>query len=445
MKPSLGRWSLRVRLTAAATFVIVVLLSVAAMILVWRVDNALRTSTDVAVRLEASNVAAATRGSSNPRLPPSARTALVQLTDSSGTVLASTPSIDGEPLVFRVPAPAPGQAGVPRTVEVRALDDARYRVATTTTRGLPSYRVYVGLPLAEVEQSVAELTASLAVGVPLLAAAFAGLTWVLAGRALRPVENLRRQAAQISLTDLHRRLEVPKTGDELQRLGTTLNTLIERLDRSLNRQRQFVADAAHELRSPIAAIRAQAEVADHVKGLTDPSALALESARLTHLVDDLLSLARMDAEPSRRRARIDLDDVVLGEVSLLRQSAGVVIDASGVSAVQVEGDVDQLARAVRNLLENAARYASSQIVVTLRAERDTAVLVISDDGPGIPAEDRKRVLERFTRLDETRTRSTGGVGLGLAIVDEVVAAHGGALSIEDAAPGARLVVRLPRA
>jgi signal transduction histidine kinase len=282
------------------------------------------------------------------------------------------------------------------------------------------------------------------VGAPLLAVAFAVLIWVMAGRALRPVETLRRQAADIPLTDLHRRLTVPETGDELERLGATLNNLLDRLDRSLSRQRQFVADAAHELRSPVAAIRSQAEVDDHVNGLSSPSAVAVESARLTHLVDELLALARLDAEPQRRREVLDLDDVVLTEVSLMGRPDGPVIVSSGVTAVQISGDTGQLSRAVRNLLENAVRYARSRVVVTLEAQGGDAVLVVSDDGPGIPESDRSRVLERFTRLEEARTRTTGGVGLGLAIVDEVVAAHGGVLAVEDAAPGARMVVRLPR-
>jgi signal transduction histidine kinase len=314
-----------------------------------------------------------------------------------------------------------------------------------TSPGSPAYHVYVGLPLSEVDQSTAELATSLAAGVPLLVVFFAGLTWVFAGRALKPVENLRRQAADISVSDLHRRLDVPGTGDELQRLGVTLNDLLGRLDRSLDRQRQFVADAAHELRSPVAAIQAQAEVADHVAGLASPSPMAVESARLAHLVDDLLALARLDAQPHHRQELLDLDEVVLGEAALVGQVAGPKIDTSGVSPAQVRGDHGQLARAVRNLMENAARYAASRIVVTLRAQEDEAVLVVCDDGPGIPEADRDRILERFTRLDDTRTRSTGGVGLGLAIVNEVVAAHGGQLAIEDGAPGARIVLRLPRA
>lgn len=437
------RWSLRARLTAAATLVIVILVALAAVVLVWRVDTALRASTDAIVRRQAADIAATSATGRSPQVPTTAGAALVQITDTSGTVIDSSVSIEGEPLAFPITPSLPGQPLKTRTVEVSALDQTPYLVTAVTTEGTPAYDIYVGLPLTEVNRSTAELATTLAAGAPVLTLAFAVLTWVMAGHALRPVETLRRQAADITATDLHRRLAVPSTGDELERLGSTLNNLLDRLDRSLSRQRQFVADAAHELRSPIAAIRSQAEVDDHVNGLPSPSAIAIESARLTHLVDDLLLLARLDAEPLRRPELLDLDDVVLTEVSLMSRLDGPVILSSGVTAVQITGDPRQLSRAVRNLLDNATRYALSAVVVTLHELGGEAVLVVADDGPGIPEEDRTRALERFTRLEEARARSTGGAGLGLAIVSEVVSAHHGSLVIEDAAPGARIVIRLP--
>lgn len=444
MRISPGRWSLRARLTAAATLVILMMLGAAAAVLVWRVDTALRVSTDTSVRREAADLASTSSDGSPPRIPRSAGGSLVQVTDRSRIVVASSPAIDGEPLAFTVPVTPPGGTPEASTVAVRALDGATYRVAAVSTsdRG---HVVYVALPLAEVDQSTAELTGTLALGVPLLTLMFAGLMWVFAGRALKPVETLRLQADDISLTDLHRRLEVPGTGDELQALGTTLNCLLQRLDEALTRQRQFVADAAHELRSPVTAIRSMTEVADHVSGASTASTLSVESVRLTRLVDDLLALARIDAEPRHRRERLDLDDIVLEEITLVRHHAAVGLDTSAVSAGQVRGDRGQLARAVRNVLDNAARYAATGITISLRTSGSLVVLVVEDDGPGIPEADRHRVRERFTRLDDARTRATGGVGLGLAIVDEVVRLHDGSLSIEDARPGARMVITLPLA
>ncbi len=444
MRTTHGSLSLRTRLTAAAALVILMMLAAAAAVLVWRVDTALRTSTDTAVRREAADLASTSSQGRPPRIPTSAGVSVVQITDGSKHVIASSSAIDGEPLAFRVPVTPPGEPPVASTVAVAALDGASYRVAAVSTadRG---HVVYVALPLAEVDQSTAELAGTLALGVPVLALVFAGLTWIFAGRALKPVETLRLQAEDISLTDLHRRLEVPGTGDELQALGTTLNDLLERRDQALTRQRQFVADAAHELRSPVAAIRSMSEVADHVSGAGTATTLSMESVRLTQLVDDLLALARIDAEPRHFREQLDLDDIVLDEIALVKQHAVVTLDASAVSAGQVSGDRGQLARAVRNVLDNAARYATTGITIRLRTSDSHVVLVVEDDGPGIPEADRDRVRERFTRLDDTRTRATGGVGLGLAIVDEVVRLHDGSLSIEDARPGARIVITLPLA
>ena len=444
MRTSPGRWSLRSRLTAAASVVILLMLAAAAAVLVWRVDSALRTSTDSALRREATDLASTSLQGRPPRIPTSAGVSLVQITDRSNRVVDSSPAIDGEPLAFRVAVTPAGGHPEATTVAVSALDGASYRVAAVSTAD-QGHVVYVALPLAEVEQSTAELAGTLALGVPLLTLLFAGLTWIFAGRALKPVEILRLQADDISLTDLHRRLEVPGTGDELQALGTTLNDLLERLDQALTRQRQFVADAAHELRSPVTAIRSMTEVADHMSGKGTASTLSVESVRLTRLVDDLLALARIDAEPRHRRERLDLDEIVLHEITLVRQNAVVTLDPSAVSAGQVRGDSGQLARAVRNVLDNAARYAATGITVSLRTSDSDAVLVVEDDGPGIPEADRHRVRERFTRLDDARARATGGVGLGLAIVDEVVRLHDGSLSIEDARPGVRIVITIPLA
>jgi signal transduction histidine kinase len=326
-------------------------------------------------------------------------------------------------------------------------DGSDYRVAAVAGRRAGTgYTVYVGLPLAPVRQTVTALTASLVVGVPLLATLLGVLTWLLVGRALRPVENLRLQAAGISAADFGRRLEVPPTGDELSRLAVTINDMLARLDASVSRQRRFVADAAHELRSPVASIRAQLEVAEAQvppDGRTAEHALAEDARRLSALVDDLLALASLDAHPIPRSDPVDLDDVVLDEVLSVRLRSSGVVDISRLSGARVLGDRAMLARAVRNVLDNAARYASSAVRVQLTASADTVTLVVADDGLGIPPDDRQRVFERFTRLDGARGRDAGGVGLGLAIVHDVVTAHGGRVTIGDNHPGTELMIVLP--
>jgi signal transduction histidine kinase len=171
--------------------------------------------------------------------------------------------------------------------------------------------------------------------------------------------------------------------------------------------------------------------------------LLAESERLSRLVDNLVQLARLDAHPRLRQHPVDLDEIVFAEVGRARQHSPLTIDEHAVSAARVTGDTDALARVVRNLLDNAARHATSRIEVRLGVHDDGAHLVIADDGPGIAEPDRQRVFDRFTRLDDARARDTGGSGLGLAIVRDIVAAHHGSTHIEDNAPGARIVVRLP--
>ncbi len=310
------------------------------------------------------------------------------------------------------------------------------------------YTVAVASPLDSVRRSVDALSGVLWVGTPLLIVLVGMLAWVLVGRALRPVEAIRAEVDEITHTTMHRRVPVPASGDEVARLASTMNDMLDRLERASDRQRQFVSDASHELRSPVTTIRTDVEVAlTHPEG-TDWSQVAErvlgETGRLGHLVDDLLELARIDEGRSRRVSDVDLDEVVLSETS--RLSGGPTIRTEGVSAGRVRGDGQQLTHAVRNLLDNAARHARSAVTVTLGEAAGTVVLTIDDDGPGVPQEDRERVFERFTRLDEARDRRRGGAGLGLALVRRAVVAHGGTVEITEApSGGARLVVRLPAA
>ena len=415
IRPWTARLSVRGRLTAAATAILTLLLTVAAVLLVWRVNAALVDGLDDTARREVSTVAAAVEATGKPLLPAAATlTGIGQIVDSSGTVVAASTEIEGEGRLFDFPIAPAGSGPTIHTIKVGAIDNAEYRTAGVRVAG---FQVYVGLPVAEVNRSTAELATALAAGMPILLILLGGLTWLYAGRALRPVDDL-----------------------------------IARLDDSLQKQRQFVADAAHELRSPVAAIRAQLEVAgpaggaideqfggqDHLRGLTE------ESVRLSGLVDDLLALARIDAQPELHRAPMDLDDVLFAEARLLRQRTPVVVDTSRVTPVKIMGDPALLGRAVRNLLDNAARYAVNTVMVTLQTDGTYAKLTVADDGPGIPEGQRAAVLERFTRLDEARTRDTGGVGLGLAIVSDVVTGHRGRLEITDNGPGALITIWLPR-
>jgi signal transduction histidine kinase len=409
-----GWWaqrSLRARLTAAATLVIGVVVAAAAALLLWRVNTSVVSRLDSAVTREALTVSAVVRNAAHPVLPRGlSGSAVVQVVNRTGHVVASSPNIDGEGPLFTFKAPA-GLAGVVvRTAGgVPVGEQGDFRVAATAVGGSTPYTVYVAEPLDQANQGATQLAVGLAVGAPTLAAVLSAVTWLLVGRALRPVDELL-------------------TG----------------LDLSLHQQRQFIADAAHELRSPIASLLAQLEVAagDGVSGAVRTD-VAAEVSRLSRLVDDLLTLATLDAAPAAHRLLIDLDDLVFAELQRPRPRPDVVVDVRGVSAARVQGDPQMLTRMVRNLLDNAQRHARSRVEVSLFATGGDATFVVADDGPGIPAQRRSEVFDRFTRLDDARDRDAGGRGLGLAIVRDVVRDHHGSVTLEDNSPGARFVVRLP--
>jgi signal transduction histidine kinase len=226
-----------------------------------------------------------------------------------------------------------------------------------------------------------------------------------------------------------------------------MNAMLARLQDSAERQRRFVADASHELRSPLARMRAELEVDRAHPGSADPAATSAsvleETVGLQRLVDDLLLLARGDAGAldDVRTGPVDLD-VVLERLVADRRSARPRIDTHGVAPVQLPGDEAQLGRALGNLLDNAVRHARGAVTLTLAEHDGTAVLTVADDGPGIPVEERERVFERFTRLDDARS-ADGGAGLGLAIAREIAERHGGSLALTDSGSGARFVLRLP--
>ncbi|MDY0913581.1 ATP-binding protein [Rathayibacter festucae] len=308
--------------------------------------------------------------------------------------------------------------------------------------------VVVGVPDEGRAEALATTAGLLATAVPLLVAFVAIVCWVVVGRALRPVDRMRAEADAVTASALDRRVAEPGSGDEIDRLAQTLNRMLGRLEDGQERQRRFVSDASHELRSPVAALRQSAEVAlahpDRLDAARLATTVAEESVRMGGLIEGLLLLARADeARLAVLAAPVDLDDLALREVRRLRDS-GITVDASGVSPVQAVADEALLGRALRNLVDNAVRHRGSRLAIATRGEGATAVLVVDDDGPGIPATERERVLERFVRLDEGRARDAGGSGLGLAIVAEIAAAHGGSVAIEESPwGGARLTLRVP--
>ncbi|MEV5929472.1 ATP-binding protein [Streptomyces cellulosae] len=320
-------------------------------------------------------------------------------------------------------------------------EDYRFASVEVETPDQGRLTVHAGAPLAAEHSAVGTALTAMLIGFPLLLGVVAAVTWLVTGRALRPVEGIRREMAAITASeDLRRRVPEPATHDEIARLARTTNATLAALESSVERQRRFVADASHELRSPIASLRTQLEVAAAHPELLDLDGAVEDTVRLQNLAADLLLLARLDAGERPAGTRVDL-------AALAREEAAgrqrVTVEAE---PAEVSGSRGQLGRVLANLLDNAERHARERITVTVRREGGEAVVGVADDGEGVAEADRERIFERFVRLDAARSRDDGGAGLGLAIARDVAVRHGGTLTAGAApAGGALFELRLPLA
>ncbi|HEX6756229.1 MAG TPA: HAMP domain-containing sensor histidine kinase [Mycobacteriales bacterium] len=445
-----GTPTLRLRLTLVSTILLGFGIAAGAALLAATVSRTLQQAIDSGALQTAREIAALIDAGRLPDPVPvgGEGTAAIQVVDSQGRVRAASAGTDR-----LVPVLTPVELAAVRSGERILIDGDRIGLdgplrAVAAFAGPQADRrtVVVAVDYGAARSGVRYLALGLAIGAPLLLLVVAVAVWYVVGRTLRPVESLRRGAEEITGAGGSARLPVPTASDEIHRLARTLNDMLARLEGASARQRAFVSDAAHELRSPLASARTQLEVAAAVDAGTPAGDLArdvlLDVERLGRLVDDLLLLARLDEAPARRRAPDDLYGLVRDVVDRYA-AARVPVTLTG---VEVTATVDRggLARALINLVDNAVRHASTAVEVSVGAGADGAVLTVTDDGKGIPAAERDRVFDRFTRLDEGRDRESGGAGLGLAIVRELVRAHGGTVVLEDAEPGLRAVVTLPR-
>jgi signal transduction histidine kinase len=441
---------IRVRITAVAVLVTTVVLVLTALVLLSLQRRVLTENLDETLATHNADLARRAGDGDgdgdieNPLPPHGDDDAIAQLVSRDGHVLAATPNFVGQPAL---PGPPGGSTRAIRSTEVLP-GESPYRLLSQRAGDVV---VHTASPLDDIDESVSALRVGLLVAIPLAIAALGATTWWLVGRTLRPVEAMRKDVADITARRLDRRVPEPASGDEVARLARTMNAMLDRIESGMRRQQQFVADASHELRSPLARIRTELEADLAHPGSSDAAATARsvleEAAHLERLVADLLVLARLD-DPSTavlRREPVDLDDIVLRETRGLASSSSTV-DLGGVTAAQVTGDAVELSRVVRNLVENAKRHARSRVSVSLREADGHARLVVADDGPGIAPDDRERIFERFTRVDDARAPTDGGTGLGLAIAREIVERHGGAIHVDSGdEPGARFVVELPLA
>jgi signal transduction histidine kinase len=441
----------RVRAALAATVVVALILAIAAVAFVGLQRRQLEaTLTDVAAQ-QAAAVAAdvARKGAVAADVTPAGRSerALVQVLTRGGRVVAASPTIAGEAPVVD-DRPPPGRTIVRRATTLPIGEEETFAVVVRGVRGPDGDAVVISAQSLETAERATEvLVRLLALGYPILLLLVAGTSYWLTGLALAPVDAMRRRVAGITATDRAARVPVPPSHDEVAELATTMNAMLDRLADAAEAQRRFVADASHELRSPLATIRAAHEIAEVHPGATDWSLVnadvLAEVRRLERLVDDMLFLARSDEHGPRPQPEdVDLDDLVGAEVGRLRRTSALRVVVQE-TPVRVVGDRHQLGRALRNLTDNAARYAASCVELRVARQGTDAVIDVIDDGPGIPGADRVRVFERFVRLDPSRQRGAGGTGLGLAIAREIALAHGGELTVVDHGGGAHLRLRLP--
>ncbi|WP_018654020.1 sensor histidine kinase [Actinomadura flavalba] len=415
------------------------------------VDVAVRTGVRASVLAETQHQARKASGAARdgslafPLWDDTGGRTLVQVVAPDGRVLGGTPSAQREArLSHRWPPPdhrvqdytecrdTPGPGDRCRVIEAIRVSTDEASPVVYAARAMPAYL------------SNGTLEAALAALVLLLSAVAAWVTWRVVGHTLRPVALIRSQLAEISGSDLSGRVVQPPGEDEIAQLARTANQTLDRLERAVARQRQFSSDASHELRTPIAGLRANLEDAamhpdDTDLGEVVRSALR-DTDRVESIITDLLLLARIGTGGSAAHETVDLGALTCAEITRRAVPPTAVLAEN----VRVRGVRMQLARLLTNLLDNAERYAGGGVEVQVRRTGPDALLTVTDDGPGIPPADRERVFERFTRLDSARSRGAGGTGLGLAIAREIARAHDGDLTIETAPrQGARLVLRLP--
>ncbi|MFF8536440.1 ATP-binding protein [Streptomyces sp. NPDC015532] len=439
--------SVRTRTTlAACASVAVVLLATSAVVLLLLRGNLERT-VETGGRAQARDVA---RLAAAGRLPePLALgpgTDFIQVVDAQGNVVAQSPNLTGRPALTPT-----GTHNGHRTYNLDALGEEHHQRVTTVTTTSPtgSVTIHIGASLRTADAAEDITAAALAALSALLISTVGVLTWRTTGRALRPVEAIRAEVAAIGDRGLDRRVPAPRSDDEIARLADTMNAMLERLEAAGTRQRQFIADASHELRSPLAVLRTQLEVAlthpdPEVRDTLVAGALQ-DTERLQALSADLLLLARLDATgQSRPTEPVDLAELARSTVSV-RSTDSHPVTLHAPDDITVPGNALWIGRLLTNLLDNAQRHARHTVTVRLSADPQTgdAVLDVTNDGAPIAPADRQKIFERFARLDDARSRDDGGTGLGLPIALDIAALHGGTITVVDTPDGTTFRTRLP--
>jgi signal transduction histidine kinase len=475
--------SVRARATVGATLVVAVALVAAGLLVTTMLRDNLYGRAELSAEVNARSVAGQLASGTAPsaiELPDDDQ--LVQIVDANGAVAAASEDLEGAAAIGGfAPEPDPIATSEPETdddnddqdddadeddetpsgdgettaagggavgseiayetVTVPAEDDESYRFAALAATAPDGrvYAVYSGASLETQEEAVASVGTAMAWALVPLLLVVAVVTWLVVRRALRPVKAIQTKLIEITGGDLSQRVPVPASRDEIHSLARTTNMTLTALDMAVSQQRRFVADASHELRSPLAILRTQLEIAREHPELLDLDATLGDVTRLQDLATDLLLLARLDAGERPPHVEVPFTELVREEVARRAATDRVPVRLDVEEDLTVWGVRGHLARAVGNLLANAQRHAAEGVTVRLAAEDDELLhLDVADDGNGVPKDQRRQIFDRFVRLDESRSRDEGGAGLGLAIVKDVAQEHGGTIWVYDAPEGGAL-------
>lgn len=489
--------SVRARATVGATLVVAVALVAAGLLVVTLLRDNLYDRAELTAEITARSIAGQLASGTAPaavELPSDDE--LVQIVDANGTVVAASEDLTGANAVGDFapePDPVAAETESPAAVETETQsddddddgdddrdDDAddddsaapppsedpsttaaggsvgseiayetlhvpgedpsyRFAALSATAPDGAAYAVYSGASLETQEEAVASVGATMAWALVPLLLVVAVVTWLVVRQALRPVRAIQKELIEITDGDLSRRVPVPASRDEIHSLARTTNMTLQALDMAVTQQRQFVADASHELRSPLAILRTQLEIAREHPELLDLDATLGDVSRLQDLATDLLLLARLDAGERPPHVAVPFTELVREEVARRAATDRVPVRLDVEEDLSVWGVRGHLARAVGNLLANAQRHAAGEVSVRLAAEDDDWLrLDVADDGNGVPKDQRRRIFDRFVRLDESRSRDEGGAGLGLAIVQDVALEHHGMVYVLESPEGGAL-------
>ena len=425
ISPSVVR-SMRFRIAVPSLLIVAAVIALFAVLLVASVQSHLLSEVDRSLVSEYHYVRS---NISTPQYLPRAgpNGQYGEIFAANGRLLGEGANLAGAPpLIHASPV-----GSTPRLMTISSAEFGRLRVLEVQLGDRKAPILVVAQAINQITDAVNSLKVRLAISSPLLALAVGLLFWLVVGRAMRKVEAVRTAVGDVSELDLSARVANPRTGDELERLVVTMNEMLTRLQRSVERERQFIADASHELRSPIAAARAVLE--SDGSGSSESHLAALQAIqRLQYLAEQLLVLERAGRDDRRAEWElVDIDEWILAQAEQLRVTTSLAIDTAAVSGGQVMGDESDITRIIENLSSNAIRYAHSTVAFALEETGDWVTLRVSDDGPGIPDDQKQLVFERFRRLDTDRGRARGGSGLGLAIVWELTAKYGGSVRIAD--------------